>query len=467
MQSFLIKSFRGGISDYEDKGIVGAYKFAKNHNPRGSTDALQAQQALTDDLAAGTMTTLAKFIVPASDGNTYFFCDAKIYKRDSGGTYSLVYTDGDGGIIGAAEWYNDNGETGLYWATATKLHRKPLPGLSNWSDVDASAGSPSQTYPKTNLTSADWHTMKSMLGALYIANKNTIAAVFYDESYTNNALQLIPGNIAKCLYERSGYIAIGTATANNEENAGMFFWDGLSTNWADKKFLPTNAINAILETEIPIIQAGDQGKLYYADTVTKMPVLSFPNGGEVNPEGVCMDEGLALFGVFGNGSGYTGVYSYGRKQKNAPFALNLDYQIDVDEIGAIAKINGDIFITYKSGSNYGVKKVDSSNKATTTYESLDLKPPMAKLRRPTWHRVVLQTDPLPSGTSIEVKRRMNKDGSFVAANLQGGATSFSTAGATEAVFLIGDIGKVGEIQIILNPSGNNTPKVYEAQVFFE
>ncbi len=85
--------------------------------------------------------------------------------------------------------------------------------------------------------------------------------------------------------------------------------------------------------------------------------------------------------------------------------------------------------------------------------------------------------PLPASTSIEVWRRIDKietatAGTGVTAdgwyrcNTVDGSTNFSTTGGTEAVFLIGDKGKIIELQIILNPTGNTTPEVLNAQVMF-
>ena len=42
---FEIKSFRGGLSDYEDKGVVGSFKFGSNLDIRKQIDSLSANQA--------------------------------------------------------------------------------------------------------------------------------------------------------------------------------------------------------------------------------------------------------------------------------------------------------------------------------------------------------------------------------------------------------------------------------------
>ena len=143
----------------------------------------------------------------------------------------------------------------------------------------------------------------------------------------------------------------------------------------------------------------------------------------------------------------------------------LEYQLNCDEIGSVRKVGSDVLVSYKSGSSYGVKKV-ATTKATGTYQSLDLVAPVTN-QEPVWAVVRLITAPLPASTSIEVWRRIDKNGSFVKANLEGGGAEFSTDDGQEAVFLIGDKDKICEIQIVLNQSSNSTPEVYECQVFFE
>ena len=49
MPIYEIKSFKGGLSQYEDKGIPGAFKFATNLDIRKRIDSISANQALTDE----------------------------------------------------------------------------------------------------------------------------------------------------------------------------------------------------------------------------------------------------------------------------------------------------------------------------------------------------------------------------------------------------------------------------------
>jgi hypothetical protein len=475
MTSFILQSFRAGISDYEDKGVAGSFKYGASLDIRKLIDSLSCQQALVDETISG-MTDLALFMVVASDGQLYAFCrNGKIFRRTAGGSWGLMYTDTNesGNIIGAAEWYDNAGNTFLLWATPTRLNVKRIigTGYTNteaWVDVNSA---PTGTWAKTNLTSASWHTMRQANGTLQICNGNTMAMVGFDFSYTNNALQLIPGNLAKTLVERSRYAVIGCDRKDSSEQAGMFLWDQVSTAWNDKKIIPVKGINAMIDTEVPLLQVGTKGAIYYGDMVALLPVTSFPGGGQVYPDAVENDGGVALFGVFGNGSGKTGIYSLGRKKKNAPFALNHEYPLTADEIGSVKKVGTDIFVSYKNGASYGIKKVDTTAKAVATYQGLDLKIP-SKLfingQVPTWEKIVLTTAPLPSGCSIQVHRRPDKNLStgFLQANLEGGGTAFNTVDATEAVFLIGDKAKILEPQFTLTPSGNNSPEIYKAEIFF-
>lgn len=477
MNSYLIKSFTG-LSDYEDKGRVGAFKYGRNLDVRKDVDSLTCQQALKDDILDSYFTGICRFIVPASDGNTYFFLNnGRIIKRTSAGVYSLVYTDtnvaSDGAMItGAAEWYNNAGDTFLYWSSKTRLNRKCILNTSgavntDWSDVNATVNG--QTYPKTNLTSSDYHTMRQCNGSLIGVNKDNMFLVGYDDSYSNAALSLIPGNVSKTLIERGVYTLIGCKRLDSRDQSALFVWDGVSLNWIDKKFIPSKEINALIDVEEPLMQVGSNGQVYRSDLTNIVPKFSFPGGGQVNPEGVDQDGGLALFGVYGSDAGgYSGIYTYGRRKQNAPATLNLEYQFDCDEIGAVKKVGSDILFTYKDGSHYGVKIVDTANKAVGVYNSLDLKSlPGVLDEGATWVKVVLTTAPLPAGCSISCKRKLNKTGDFIAANLEDGNETYNTEGSQEATFMLGDIGKSFETEITLTPYANTTPEIYKIEIFFE
>lgn len=475
MPSWIIDKFGAGVSDYENKGPMGSFKTGSSLDIRKLIDSLSCQQALVDVTPSG-WNELCLAHVPASDGSSYFFLkNGKIFKLTSGGTFSLVYTETQesGLITGAEEWYDNLGNTYLLYATPTRLNIKKIIGTGGyvntepWADLNTAAIG---TWPKTNLTSS-LHTMKQVNGTLQICNGNVMAMVGYDLSYTNLSLQLIPGHTAKALLERGLDVIIGAARVDSADKSMIFAWDQIALNYNSKKIIPVKSINALIDTDRPLAQVGTNGALYYADFLNVLPITYFTGGGQVNPSGVENDQGLALFGVFGNGTGNTGIWSYGKKRNNSPYALNLEYPITCDEIGTVKKVSTDIFVTYKSGSSYFVKKVDTTAKAVATYGGLDLEVPAKYIKRdqelPTFTEIKILTAPLPAGTSIQVKRKINKTGSFNVCDLEGGATTFDTDDATEAVFKVGDLGRIIEPQFILTPSGNLTPEIYSAEIFFD
>ena len=542
MPIYEVTSFRGGISDYQDKGISGAFKMGKNLDIRKVTDSLSATQALVDEglLSASKSASLSvspsastspsaspsrtaspsastspsasasrsesassgispspsltpsvsvsaspsvtssssvsKSPSPTSglatifddliiafikckDGYTYGFGNTgSIYRRDADGGWIRVYKDPDGGIKGASEWYSNSGNTYLHFSTDLLHKRKLIPGRADWNDVETVGA----------LTHADWHTQREAGGSLIIANGPFLALVGYDESFTNEALDLIPGNIAKTIVERNGRTITGTTPV----------------------YGGTKGINAAVDGEFPLAQVGDDGDLVFADMNSFIPIKRFPGGGKVNPYGVInqaqevnffeweqtalswIDKqsigNMTLWGVYGADSGYGGIYSYGRKNKNHPVTLNLEYSLDVDEIGAIVNVEGTLLISYRDGSDFGVKAVDPNNKAEAVYEGLDFKAPVKKPSEiTTWNIVELFMKPLPVNSWVEFWYKMNKTGDFVRAKTANGSDVFSITSGKKAVFRVGAQGEIFEPRIVLHPSGNTAPEVYRMRTYFE
>jgi hypothetical protein len=480
MRTFTIKSFRGGISDFEETGILGAYKFGSNIDPRKRRDTISCQQTILNQVTSdngGVWSGLANFIVDGADGNTYAFTnDGKIYML-VGSTWTLKYTDADGAIKGAAQWWQQDGNAYLFWTTDTKLKSKQIPGNTGWSDVNADivVGSTHYTYPKTNLTSATWHTMAIANGALQICNSNYMAEVGYDGSYTTQVVNLIPGNAAKTVIERLGNVAIGTTRTTNAESGTLFEYIATALTWTKSKAIPAKGINGIVDTEVTLMQAGTNGGLYYTDFINMLPVTTVPGGGQCAPGGCDGYHGMALFGMYGNstqdGNVATGIYSYGRLRKNAKPVLNLEYVVDADVIGAVHVSNGNIYVSYTKSSVNKMAVVDTSNKANGIWQSLDLDFPIG-LPDETNICTISQVETLdmPAGTAIECWYRLDKKGSFQQAYLEGGATQFVADGVnkrSKAQFNIQSDGRCIEIMLKLFPSGNNTPEVRKVVLYFD
>lgn len=540
---YKIESSRGGLSDYEDKGTPGSFKFGKNLDIRKIVDSISCGQALIDigvttespsvsqspsasvspsssvspstslsvspsasaspspqspsasispsasvspsasaspsasvspsssvspspSPASGlsVFKDLIRHFVKATDGYIYGFGHlGKVYKINPDDKYVQQVYDARSPITGAEE--KPASDTNyLVFATHTEVHIKALPGNSNWNDINTGLAN----WPKTNLEHQAWHTMKQIDGDVLIANGSKVAFIGYDNSYTNEAVELIPGNIVKTIVERNGHGIFGTYRASD----------------------PNKGINGAVESEVSLCQVGDDGEIYFANMVDSVPVKRFPGGGKVNPGGATnlIDQvnlfdwqygalnwidkqevgNMALFGVYGGESGKNGIYTYGRKYKNHPFVLNLEYALDADEIGAVTAVDGIVYASYKDGDTYGVKVVDMTTKATGVYEGLDFKAPIKDPKSiTTWSMHEVYCKALPSGCSIEFWYRINKNGDFIQAKTVSGQDSFSAVGETQAVFRIGEQGQIFEPRLVLNPSGNLTPDVYRQQTLFE
>ena len=478
MIPYIKDSFRGGISDEHTRGIKGSFKYGHGLDIHKRRDSLSAQFAM---LPITTATNdLIRYTVNARDGSTYAFGSAGSIYAISGNPYdpvtTFVYNDENGAIKGAAEWKESGGNVYLYWATNTSVARMALNGSP---DTPWAAGVVTQDY-KTTLDSADYHPMKNAGGNLNIGNANFLATIEYDGTFNNAAMNLRPGNIIKCLEERDDYVLLGTERVDESEEGHIWNWITTALNWVQKKKIPVKGVNALIDTERLLLQGGTNGEIFYSDFANTAPLNAIPSGGQVNPQGVGIYQDLALFGMYGaSDASQVGLYSYGRKMLNRPFALNLEYRIKatvdgstVSEIGAVWTASNACFASWKtvdgSTTTYGVDMVSTSTRASARYEGLEFTGGSPHLRK-TYLTEKVVMEPLPSSTQLSViyktERATTGGDSSVGAGWKyatvanGTSTSFSTVDETEAEFSINDSGKVFEIGLELVPSGTSTPEV--------
>lgn len=125
--------FLGGISESRFAGSQNSVAMMSGVDVMSELGVIKNQKALVKE-SGNTITELCKVIIPCSDGNTYFFSSesGKIWKRTSGGVYSLLYTvvpaDGEAKILGAKESNNY-----LYFSTQNYLHRIAVNQTSDFS----------------------------------------------------------------------------------------------------------------------------------------------------------------------------------------------------------------------------------------------------------------------------------------------------------------------------------------------
>ena len=142
--------------------------------------------------------------------------------------------------------------------------------------------------------------------------------------------------------------------------------------------------------------------------------------------------------------------------------------MDVDEIGAVVNVGGVTLASYRSGSDYGVKAVNSALKATGVYESLEFKAPVKGAEVPTrWKHTEIYMEPLPTGCSVEFWFKVNRASNWTQAQTGSGAYSYSNTGGKKGTFRLGTEGDIFEYKLILNPSLNVTPVILRSRIYFE
>jgi hypothetical protein len=460
---WIIQSFRGGISDESTKGILGAFKFGYDLDIHKRRDSLSCNWA-TATITGATCSSLIQTVVSGADGSAYCFSnDGSIYAiagNPLDPVFSYLDTDDNGAIKGSAEWSLSDGTRYLYWATATSLARKLMPGDDAWADK-------TQDHKVELFQSSDWHPIKNATGSLCVGNKDFVATLSYAGVWNPIAMNLRPGNLIKCFEERDDYLIIGSERLDDSEEGYIWNWISTAQNWVQKKKIPVKGVNALIDTEKLLLQGGTEGEMFYSDFTNTAPLNSCPDGGTCNPGGVSIENDLAMFGIFG-GTDNPGLYSYGRRMMNRPSAFNLEHRMaktvagsTVSEIGAVWNNNNTIFASYKTydGSTltYGVDMVSSTTRATARYESLEFNGGSPHLKK-SFDTAKIVMEPLPSGCSVQFIYKKDR-GSWTNAKLPDGSTSYSVIGGTEAEFVLNTKAKVMEVGVIMTPSGSSTPEV--------
>ncbi len=484
MIPYLIRTFRGGISDENSRGIPGSYKYGYGLDIHGRDDILACSSTMAT-INESTVTDLIRFFVPARDGSTYAFgATGSIYSvsGDAGDpAVNFVYNDENGDIKGAAEWQiTTGGSTTAYlvWATNSSLARAAINGSVS---VPWAAGVATQDF-KTVLDRADWHTMANAAGQLNIANGNYLASLSYVDDFDPADLNIRPGNLIKCLEERDDFVIMGSTRQANAEEGHIWSWIITATNWIQKKRIPVQGVNSLITAELMLLQGGDDGEIFFSDFVNSTPMNSIPGGGKTDPGGVSIENDLPSFGFYGGT--YPGIWNFGRRQKNRSLALNHQYRLaktvggsTISTIGALAVINGQLLASWGttdgSTSDYGIDAVSTTTRANALYEGLEFDAGTPHLKK-MFDTVKLTLSPLASGTSVSVKYRLDNattggDSSagegWKYAIIGDGSTTFSQTSAVEAIFSIGNVANIYEVGLELNASGSSTPEVHSITTY--
>lgn len=470
MNVLSIEDFNGGISPTTNKGIRGSFAFGYGLNIR-ENNTLTCNQALKKD-SSNTVVDLVLTVFKGSDGAMYAFGDTgKIYRKaTSGSAWVLKHTDSDGIITGACEFKSTSNSYILY-ATRTKLKRITMTNAAGtWS------GNITEVGTFTNGIAGDYHTMRVAIGVVIVADGDLLALYDYEDAVNMAALRMSTGTKAKALLDRNDRVIVG----GKENQDGKFItWDRLADSWLLKKSAQGPNVNAMGYIEQGIVaQVGDHGALKYWNFGDTYPFMTIPGTANAYPGAITEYQNITHIGM--NGGTKNGVYSVGRINLNDPKALNLEYipshgKLTATEIGALGTDGDLLYVSWKDGSTYGIDVIDTANKATGRYESLELTMSKSNAEKLLRHiKAVLQED-LPDNCEVNAWYRTNRQLPEEAAVDVSGWIACETSagddtvldGESKAFFNAEGIGEKIEIALDLIPSGNTAPEISDLHLYFD
>lgn len=457
----------GGIADSDYLGAENSVAEMVGLDIHSEGGVIKVNQKLTKD-SGSTVDDFVKAKVSCSDGNTYHFgsTNGKIWKRTSGGTWSLEATAspaaGAAGILDAEEYQGY-----IYYAMQNRLGRWQL-GTA-WSTRN-------DNWATFTTGDADWHPMKKVNLVLYIGDGNLVAQVDAG-TFSANALDIAAPLRIKCLGRMNTDLLIGTYVASNVIETELIRWNTWSVSFSTSDPIPEVGVNAFLDTDNNVIvNAGTKGNLYFYNGTSLEEykqvkgVYTGSAKAYVHPNAKFNFNGMPLFG-FSNVSGNPanqGVYSLARTNRNYPFVLNLEYAISTGnlsgvEIGSICPVSADQFlVSWKDttgGTTYGVDLLDLTAKATVAYfVTRVIQAERTSLLN--YGLVHSCYRLLPTGTSVEVRKKVNADTTFsdaiaskVDARRMLVATSVDINDATR-----------GQVKVNLVASGNTAPELEVVEI---
>jgi len=491
MIPYLLKTFRGGISDEANKGVVGSFKHGYGLDIHKRTDSLSCGSTMATVLgesvgvfgtssAGSTMTGIINVFLPTSDGSMLAFSErGSIWCVTGDGQWQFVHNDPNGSITGAEEHKDINGANYIYWATSTAVARKAWPGVTVPPDSGTARWSDAVNVYKTeniytDLNNTNWHSMKKVGGDLMICNLDTLAVYSYTAVFDPATVQLTPGTVAQCLEERNDFVIIGSNQASQVEESHIWSWVTTAVNPVQKKKIPSKGVNSLIYTELPLLQAGANGEIFFSDFSNAIPISVIPGGGRVSPSGTTIESNLALFGIYGGTAvSYPGIWSYGRKNKNRPFSLNYNYKLasqiggsTISTIGALINFNGITFASWgtedshtsTTTNEYGVDCINSTTSASAIFENLEFD--AGKTFETKWvDTVKIATVPMAASTSYSVKFKMDKETDWRYAILPNNTTTYALTNSIGSEWQLGSPGKIYEVGVELNPSGGDSPEI--------
>ena len=464
---------RGGLADSKWSGVEDSIYKLIGWDLHSTPGLLKVAQKMTEETTGTEPTEFCKASVNSSNGAQYWgsSTSGKIWERPATGTWREVHTvtpaAGEAKILGMVEY-----RSYIYVFTQSRIHRI----LVSEADDNDWATDLVEDWATFGVTDASFHPHVEQNLVLYIGDGNQLAQID-NVTFSANALDIKTPLRIKSLGKIGTDVLLGTYVADTITETEIIRWNTYSVSFSTSDTIPEVGINAFLPADnFVIVQAGNQGNLYYYDGEKLEEYLRIPGDysptayGEVYPTAVGNLGGKILFG-FSNGSGNPadqGIYQIARSTRNHDYILDMPYPTSVrsagalvlssTEIGGILIVGTDVYASFKNGANIGVDKLDYSNKLEVAYLETRVMI-INREKEETFSKFAVAYANMPDDTSIAIQYEKNY------------ATEF--ANTTEVVDTDRKIVYAEEgvnatvLRLKISPtvSGNDAPTIESAGVF--
>lgn len=459
------------MSDSKFSGVANSVYKMIGFDPHSTPGLLKVEQKLTKNSAA-TVTELCKHALALTTGDTLWFSSTtgKIWCRIAAGTWTLCHTTvptaGGAACLGAFEYQGY-----VYWATESYLHRIAVASAdADWTGITT------QNWAKFLITDAAYHPMVEQNNVLYIGDGRYLTSVDTGV-FSGLALDIKTPRRISALGKIGTDVLIGTYNGADIVKTEVVRWNTVSVNFAVSDPVDEEGINAFMPGDsIVFVQAGLRGNIYTyngqaLELFKKIPGdFTAAKYGQVNPGSVANIGGNILFG-FSNGSGDPadeGIYRLGRAGRSYPYILDFPYPtsqrnagafiLTGTTIGAVLVDGHDLYVAWKEDTNYGVDKIDASNKLSGAYLETRV---MSATREPfsTFSKFLVAYEAIPASCLIEILYDKNYTGSY---------TATTEVDDTDRKLVYAEEGVEAnslQIKLLITANSNDAPTIERGAVF--
>lgn len=459
----------GGLADSAWSGVEDSYYKLVGLDLHSTPGLLKVAQKLTKD-SGSTVTEFCKVAIACSNGEQYWFSSTSgnIWARDTSGSWRLVFTtspsSGGAGCLGAIEY-----DGYIYWATENYLHRIAV------SSATAATWTASVNWAAFSNGDSEFHPMEIQNSVLYIGDGNYVAQVD-SGTFSANALDLESKYRVSALGKIFTDLLIGTYVSDSVSKSHIFRWNTWSDSYTNSDEVNEIGINAFIPADnMVFVQAGYAGNIYFYNGQQLELYKKIPGNWDVNNKAVVYPYSATTIGnssffglsqIAGNPTDL-GVYQMGRHSRNYNYILDLPYPISERsggdfvlsgiKIGAVLSVGYDLYVAWQNGTNFGVDKLDYSNKLNGAYLETRVMT-IDRESNSTFGDAYVSYYQKPTGTDIDIYFKRQIDSSYQSVTkVDDGDRKFIKAQlGLEATTL--------QLKWVFTTSGNDAPEVESGAV---